>query len=93
MIFSPSVQEDFNLIPFETGENLSITVDPIDPIVPIDPITTTSLLLNLSTVEDGIAIEGTESIVFELSVMTDKVTLGEYSITTILIMDIDGKYK
>ena len=88
MILSPSVQEDFNLTPFESEQNLIITIDPTDP---IDPITTRCLLLNLSTVEDGIAIEGTENIVLELSVMSGEVRL-EYSKTTIFITDIDGEY-
>ena len=83
---SPAVQDDFNLT---SGKDLCIT---IDPNAAIDPITTRCLLLNLSIVDDDIALEGTESIQFELSDEESQVRLGEQSSTTVLITDDDGEY-
>ena len=83
---SSAVQEDFNLT---SGKDLCIV---INPNIAIEPITTRCLLLNLSIVDDNIALEGTESILFELSDEGSQVRLGEHSSTTVLISDDDGEY-
>ena len=89
VLISPSVQEDFNLPQFEPEQNLSIAIDPTHP---IDNTTTRYLQLNLSTIDDDIAVEGTESIIVELSSFSDKVRQGEYFTTTIHIANNDGEY-
>ena len=81
---SPSGQEDYSI----NLENQSITIDN----TAIDSITTRYLLLNLSIIDDNIALEGTESILFEFSDEESQVRLGEHSTTTVLITDGDGEY-
>ena len=83
---SPLVHEDFNLT---SGKNQCIT---IDPNIAIDTITTRRQLLNLSIIDDDIALEGSESILLELSDDEPQVRLGEQSSTTVLITDVDGEY-
>ena len=79
------MQEDFNLT---SGKDLCLA---IDPNAAIDPITTRCLLLNLSIIDDDIALEGTESIQVELSDKETQVRLGEHSTTIVLITDDDGE--
>ena len=81
---SLSVPEDFDLTP---GRNQSFI---IYPNIAFDP--NRCLLLNLSIIDDNIALEGTESVLFELSDEESQVGLGEQTNTTVLITDGDGEH-
>ena len=81
-ILSPSVQEDFNIT---SWKNQIILIDANVA------NTTRYLLLNLSIIDDDIALEGTESVLLELSDDEPQVRLGEHSTTAVLIFDVDGE--
>ena len=80
---SLSVQKDFDLT---SGRNQSFIIEAFDP------FTIRCLLLNLSIIDDNIALEGTESVLFELSDEESQVGLGEQTNTTVLITDGDGEH-